>query len=160
MKYCQYCGSQMDDDARFCSKCGLEHGEVKKETVDVEPVVVEQMDPNGTPPMPNAPEPQAYSGINEIPPNNGMVWLILSIVMTLCCCNPLQIVTIVFSAISLSRHKQGEFEEAKRYSKIAMILFFSLLALSIIGWIVSFSLTGAFVPEFFNEFFDQYQYYQ
>lgn len=159
MKYCQYCGSQLEDDARFCSKCGLEHGEAKKEDpVQVDPVIVDPIDLNATPPMPDSqiPQQETYTGFQETPPNNGLVWLILSIVMTLCCCNVLQVVTIVFAAISMSRHNQGDYEEAKRYSKIAMIIFFSLLALSIIASIVMYAVTGSLTPEFFNEIYEQY----
>ena len=163
MKHCQFCGSQMEDDANFCSKCGLEQGVKPVQEVEIEKMPEAAVDPNAAPPLP---ETSYYdsgttgTSTEALQSNNGLVWLILSIILTVCCCpfSFLQIITIVFAAISMSRYNQGDYEEAKRYSKIAMIIFFSVLGLMIIGIVVSFAFTGAMFPWYGSDIFEQFDF--
>ena len=47
MKYCKFCGAQLDDDAAVCSKCGKALGEQPAQTVIIQQVEKEEPKKNG-----------------------------------------------------------------------------------------------------------------
>ena len=47
MKYCKYCGSQLDDDAAVCSKCGKVLGDQQGQTVIIQQVEKTEQKKNG-----------------------------------------------------------------------------------------------------------------
>ena len=47
MKYCKYCGSQLDDDAAVCTKCGKVLGDQQGQTVIIQQVEKQEQRKNG-----------------------------------------------------------------------------------------------------------------
>jgi hypothetical protein len=144
MKKCASCGRESMDSARFCESCGSKFEELKQEET------TSYVTYENAPIYESAPLPEVTTTIytsskttfesteaGSPPPNTGMVWLILSSVMAFlgCICYGLGILqtpSIIFGAISVSKHSKGDYEGAKKASKISMILFFSILGLSIL----------------------------
>jgi|GEM_PF-4786458 len=163
MKRCRHCGTESDENARFCTYCGRNFSEqyTGDQAAPVEPpkAVPEQQSAGSgdAPPLPTG--AQSYGNYAEPqvkPPNNGLVWLILSIVMTVCCCSIFNVATIIISAISVSKYNQGDFEEARRLARIAMIVFFCLLALSIVSSIVGWTYYVNEFPGIFEEIYREW----
>ncbi len=166
MKKCIQCGNESMDSAKFCESCGAKFPEQESQVKSAE--VNSFNISNEAPPLPEVTATASNTGSSQNeyvapPPNNGMVWLIVSSIFGLlgCCCvglGILQVPTIITSAISTSRYKNGDYEDAKRLAKISMILFFSILALSII--IVILIAVTQSVNEFdysnFSDFAEEY----
>ena len=71
------------------------------------------------------PSLSAYPAFNAVgdagmPPCNPVLHLICSVLMTSCCCMPLGVVGIVFSALSMSDLGANRYESAVKNSTIAM----------------------------------------
>jgi len=166
MKKCANCEREAMDAATFCQFCGAKFP-IEEKPLASESLSQENDTQNIAPPLP---EPVGYTesssqnSQNQSPPaNNGLVWLIISSVLAFfgCFCyglGLLQVPTIVTSAISVSKYNRGDYEGSKKMSKTSMILFFSILAFSIliiIGiviWFYSFmdlSDFGSIVDEFY-----------
>jgi hypothetical protein len=126
---CPYCGNSNPDTASICANCG-------------KPL-------SGAPPhsyTPPAPPPQAQT--SYIPPPAGAGYgvpppgqpipnyLVQSILVTICCCLPLGIVAIVFSAQVNSKLAAGDIEGAREASKRAKMICWIALAIGIVLCIV------------------------
>lgn len=162
MKICNHCGREVKSGAKFCQYCGADLLiETKKEYE-----VSDNYEEFEAPSLPDANIPLVVNEKAVIPPpNKGLVWLILSSITTFlgCCCIPFgifQAATIITSAISVSRYNRGDFEGSNNLAKTSKILFFSLLAFSIVILIIIVStgvLGGIFdytdIVNEFNEFY-------
>ena len=131
---CSFCGNEVEKGMKYCPLCGAE---VKEETPE-----------NQTPEMENHDEPNnGYSyGQNNSNPNgsfnyggqsgngynqfsngqpekqiSGTPYIIFSILVTLCCCLPLGIVSIVYASKINSLQNAGDYEGAKAAAKKAKI---------------------------------------
>ncbi len=166
MKKCIQCGRESMDSAKFCESCGARFPD---ETGINESAAMSSVNiSNDAPPLPDYTQNTSntsgndYSYTNQPPANNGLVWLIISSIMTLLCCcigvGLLQVPTIITSAISVSRHKNGDYESAQKMSKISMILFFSLLGLMILITVLMFVTQSAngFDYSYFEDFAEGY----
>ncbi len=160
MKKCVSCGRESMDESKFCQFCGAQYPTEEK-SLETNFQAQTQNIVSEAPPLPYVSDVRSsYDEQNSTPPsNNGLVWLIISSITTLlgCCCLPLgflQIGTIVTSAISVSKYNREDYEGSKSMAKISMILFFSVLALSIILLII-FASTG-YISEFFDTFSETY----
>ena len=78
-------------------------------------------------------------------PVNWVPYLILSIISTLCCCLPVGVVGIVFSAKINSAMLAGNLEEAQNNAKMARIWIIVSFAIGILTWLIYMVLivTGA-----------------
>ena len=72
-------------------------------------------DPSLAPPEPGYQQPVQQSSAP-------LIWLIISIVITLVCCNPLSIVAIIFAALAMSAQGHGDHAKAASHVKVAIIL--------------------------------------
>jgi hypothetical protein len=141
MKNCSHCSREVMSDAKFCQYCGadLPVSEVEEE------IPATNNEGFDAPPLPEAKTPILFNHQTSPPPSNkGLVWLIISSITTFfgCCCLPLgflQAVTIITSAISVSRYNRGDYEDSEKLARTSMIIYFSILALSIILLIVIFA---------------------
>ena len=157
MKKCENCGRESMDGAKFCQFCGVEFP--PEETSLSNGHYSPKEGGSIAPPLP---ETDVYPQVNpqggqyeELPTNKGLVWLIVSSILTFfgCCCLPLgflQIAAIITSAISVSKYNKGDYEGSGQLARVSMIIFFSVLALSIILMIV-FIATG-----YYADIFDTY----
>lgn len=78
-------------------------------------------------------------------PVNWVPYLILSIILTLCCCLPFGVVGIVFSAKINSAMLAGNLEEAQNNAKMARIWIIVSFAIGLLTWLIYMVLivTGA-----------------
>jgi predicted nucleic acid-binding Zn ribbon protein len=174
MKKCNHCNREVMDDAKFCQYCGADIPEDMVEpSLENDNIVAEDQEIEA-PPLPEVKSTATYdsgtSTYNEGASkaqhaNKGLVWLILSSIITLlgCCCMPfgfLQIATIITSAIAVNNYSKGDYEGSDRMARVSMIVFFSILALSVILFVVLLA-TGTLANimdsyDFINEFNDFY----
>lgn len=87
--YCKKCGAELPDDARFCTSCGFD------QTADMVPRQRQQ----------TMQQPSNY------------LWL--GILVTILCCMPFGIVSIVYASKVDSSFAAGKTDEASRYSSKA-----------------------------------------
>ena len=98
--YCTSCGSQNDDGARFCKDCG-------KALSD-------------SPPSAGRFEPESPSGMDPpAPPAHIPNYLVQAILVTIFCCLPFGIVSIVYAAQVNTKLDAGDFAGATQASSNA-----------------------------------------
>lgn len=128
MKTCANCGRGNADGAVFCQGCGA---------------TLEQAKAAGA----AAGAVQAYSNpaagavqAGAAEQNKALVWLILNIAATLlcCCANLFGILGIIFAAVGMSSYKKGNYEDMRKKSKLAMIMFIIAAVGLVIGWVAVF----------------------
>lgn len=170
MKKCNHCDREVMDDAKFCQYCGGDLPEEKVElsiendgAVNVSIENDNQLE-NVAPPLPQVKSTATYdAGVDySNHPNKGLVWLILSSIVTLlgCCCIPLgflQIATIITSAIAVNNYSKGDYEGSDRMARTSRILFYSILGFCILVLVLLIA-TGALTNiissyEFMDEFY-------
>jgi hypothetical protein len=165
MKKCENCGRESGNKAAFCQFCGAKFPP-EDSSLSGEYFSGPQGGQNTAPPLPEQPAPpevhQQDGQSSAKPPNKGLVWLIVSSIVTFfgCCCLPLgflQIGAIVTSAISVSKYNKGDYAGSEQLARVSMIIFFSVLALSVILMIV-FIATGYYADIFdtYSEFYSEY----
>jgi len=97
MKYCTKCGHSNPVEASFCERCGSKlNQEAPKQSV--------------------SPTNNYYNDSGEPMPDT---YLWQSIVVTILCCLPLGIPSIVYASQVESRYRSGDIEGARRSSKNA-----------------------------------------
>ena len=112
MKKCEGCGRETMDSAKFCEFCGRKFPE-SEQTNEKEYPQEESLPKYEPAPLPGSASYQPQSvNTGTPPPNNGMVWLILSSVIAFlgCFCYGLGILltpSIIFGAISVSKYNKG-----------------------------------------------------
>jgi|GEM_PF-1528617 len=85
--------------------------------------------------------PYTANNLNEGPPGPGggnvasvsdyLVWAIIS---TLCCCPPLGVVSIIFSALTMGAKSSGNYAVAMQHSKKAKIFLWIAVGLGLAFW--------------------------
>ena len=109
--YCPNCGEKNIDEAKFCKACG-------------KPM-------QGTPPT----EPESYgsSELESSPPEieNHLVWAIL---VTIFCCLPFGIVSIVYSAQVNSLSASGNIDAARQASENAKMWAWIAFAVGLVSF--------------------------
>lgn len=140
---CPNCGTSNLDTATICINCGrpLTSASGAAST-------------SYTPPPPPttssySPPPPAggYPGAGPIAPppaggSNPVIWLILSILGLLCCCNPIALVPLIFSIMAMSARSAGRYAEAEVNARRAMLWFWITVATTIVWYIVWFGFMG------------------
>lgn len=119
--YCSRCGAQNPDDSSFCRQCG-------------------QSLSNGPPPQQGAPQqygshpdPQYFGGLAEHIPN----YLAQAILVTICCCVPAGIVSIVFAARVNGKVARGDMIGARSDSSKAKTWAWVSFGLGLALWFIS-----------------------
>jgi hypothetical protein len=136
--FCPNCGTQLDDNAKFCSKCGAKTGAEGAQEA----------------PRPTQPQtPQAQYGYkqydqNEIKPSVSIIPfqdffthnIIITILSVFCCVCPgliTSIVGLVFSSKARTAASLGDIVNAQSSSNTAKTMFYISLVLIIISFIIS-----------------------
>jgi hypothetical protein len=157
MKYCNKCGAEGADEAKFCPRCGESFAVASQ--LDQGPVTFSGADMGGT-------NKATYgaSGTMEAPKNNTMLWLIINIAVTvLCCCTGgglLSIIGIVFAVLAMNKYKAGDIAGGKNFEKVAMIMAFVAIGISIILGLIMLvtGFYGGFMEGFADGFNGAYYY--
>ncbi len=131
---CTACGTSNLDTASICVNCGKPLGSAPSQTYTPPPPPSQT---SYTPPRP--PVGASYNAVpvTEPIPN----YLIQSILVTLCCCLPLGIVAIVFSAQVNSKLAVGDIAGARDASAKAKLFCWIALGLGLVACVI-WGLTG------------------
>ena len=139
MKLCPFCGSELNDDAKFCGECGKplpEEAPLKTE-IPAEPAaaVVAAAAPVAAPAEPVAEAPQDMPVITQMPPKKQMLSTFQYVLLTMLYSIP--VIGLVFLFVFGAGHpKNGSL---KRFSAALLILrlvfWIAVLALLIVAMI-------------------------
>ena len=143
---CPNCGTANPDTASLCANCGRPlHAAAppppSSYTPPPPPGDAGTYTPGGggyTPPSSYAPTPAA-------PPPGGsapVIYLVLSILMVLSCCNPVAIVPLVFAIRAMSRRSAGDYAGAQVNASRAALWFWIAVVALIIWNIIFFMFMG------------------
>jgi Interferon-induced transmembrane protein/zinc-ribbon domain len=120
--FCTQCGTRNDDNATTCIQCGNALRPAAFGT---------PMTPSATPPQQQPPPPQQYQQAPiaqaYVPPTIGVQgphvpnYLVQSILVTLCCCLPFGIVSIIFAAQVNTKLAVGNIAGAMESSRQAKL---------------------------------------
>lgn len=117
--YCSKCGARNDDNATTCTQCGNALRPPEFGTPATPP-----------PPYPQAPiaqnyaqqvPPQTYGTQPPVPPGSIPNYLVQAILVTIFCCLPFGIVSIIFAAQVNSKAMVGDIQGAIASSKQAKL---------------------------------------
>ena len=137
---CPNCGTSNLDNATLCINCG-------RPLSATPPSASQSYTP--PPPAPSYTPPPgspSYGGGGPVAPppggTNPVVWLVLSILGLLCCCNPVALVPLIFSIMSMSARSGGRYAEAEINARRAKLWFLIVVVLTILWYIVWFGFMG------------------
>ena len=149
---CPNCGTANPDTASLCANCG------RPLNAAPPPPPSQSYTPPPSPPPSYAPPPPSGGGYAPgpqipAPPPGGagpVIYLILSILMVLCCCNPVAIVPLVFAIMAMSRRSAGDYAGAQVNASRAALWFWVAVVALIIWYIIFFAFMGgmATIEEF------------
>ena len=138
MKLCPFCGSELNDDAKFCGECGKPLPEeaplrtdIPAEPVEAEPAaaVIAPVEPAAAPAEPVAEPVQDMPVITQMPPKKQMLSTFQYVLLTMLYSIP--VIGLVFLFVFGAGHpKNGSL---KRFSA-------AMLILRLLFWIVLFAL--------------------
>ena len=159
MKLCPFCGSELNDDAKFCGECGKPLPEeaplrtdIPAEPVEAEPAaaVIAPVEPAAAPAEPVAEAPQDMPVITQMPPKKQMLSTFQYVVLTMLYSIP--VIGLVFLFIFGAGHpKNGSLKRFSAAMLILRLLFWIvLLSLAIVAMIRNGRLLsdalGQFIP--------------
>ncbi len=127
--FCQNCGTQIEDGVKFCPNCGAAV-EVKEEPA---PVYEEPAAPAEEPQYYQAEMPQQSAAQGAAP--NTTLWIILSVVELLCCCQLGGIVALIFSILGHVAVGKGDLADAEQKLEIAKIAIIAGAVLGVISFV-------------------------
>lgn len=165
---CKSCGAELPDDAVFCGYCGAKIQEETKRDDVYQEVPPEYSEYREAPPAPSAgeiqyaaPAPQNPSASAGRPNGNFTLYLVLAIASTLLCgCTCFSLIpgvlSIIFAAQINSNNRAGNYAEADRAAKRALICIIITVALGILIVILGFSIG---LPATITEGLESYEYY-
>lgn len=128
MPFCKNCGTQLEENVKFCPECGTAQG-----TGESTP----------TPPITEIPVPQKASGVLNV---GQLVWAILNLLF---CCMPLGIVSLIMAVTAKDavspEEEQKKLKTAKTCNLIATIggAVFYLLYIALVFIMAMIGMEGA-----------------
>ena len=133
---CSNCGTSNLDNSSICINCGRPLAAAAPA-----PQVSQSYTPP-PPPQPSYGAPQPSYGApapGAAPPGGSgpVVYLIFSILMVLCCCNPFALVPLVFAIMSMSRRSAGDYAGAA-VNAGRTVLWFWIAVVALIVWNIIF----------------------
>lgn len=138
--YCPVCGNENPDDARFCTACGQPQQAARA------PRDVPADDPGSqVPPFSSEgyTEEQFSAPSSPLPRENIPNYLVQAILVTICCCLPAGIVSIVFAAQVNGKVARGDIQGARQSSNNAKTWAWVSFGLGIASGVISLILSVA-----------------
>lgn len=123
MIYCKKCGASLDENYRFCPKCG--------HTITFE---MDEINPGF--------QTRTQPIHSQTPPENYLVWAILS---TIFCCWPFGIPAIINATKVDSAFNRGDYAGAKEYSRKAKKWTITSAIIAGVFWLVYIILMVVYV---------------
>ena len=156
---CKSCGAELPDDATFCGYCGAKLREDEKHDD-----VYQEVPPEYSEYREAAPVRQDPSYAGGQPNGNFTLYLVLAIVSTvLCGCTCFSLIpgilSIIFAAQINSNNRMGNYEEADKAAKRALICIIVTVAVGILTIIIGMLAGGAGMLETITSDIESYQYY-
>ena len=152
MKLCPFCGSELNDDAKFCGECGKplpeeapQREDMPAEPVEAEPAaaVIAPVEPAAAPAEPVAEAPQDMPVITQMPPKKQMLSTFQYVLLTMLYSIP--VIGLVFLFVFGAGHpKNGSL---KRFSAALLILRLVFWILVLAGLIVAMIKNGRLLSE-------------
>lgn len=161
---CPNCGTSNLDNATLCIHCGrpLTAGSGTYTVPPAPPLDLSESDTGGSYTPPPPPPPPRQTGYTAPPPAGGRYtgppipnYLVQSILVTLCCCLPLGIVAIVFSAQVNSKLAAGDVAGAMDASNKAKMFCWIAFGIGIAVTLISLMFNGAMMFQAFQEGMNQ-----
>lgn len=150
MKYCAYCGTQMDDSVQYCPNCGAKVNEQA-----ASPEFEQQQTVFTAVPVPPVQNTNKHNGFAIA----GLVLGIVSCFAWICCIHFITcILAVIFSAIALSQVKKSG-EKGKGMAIAGMILGIVVFVIFVIGGLLLNLYGDIFLTEYMDEFYDYYDDY-
>lgn len=140
--FCPSCGTENKDDSKFCWKCGVFLTEAAPSSAGVSLEKKERMlkssEPTGFPmPATSAPAASVTPPARPAPRSVGYAlpapdnFLVQAILVTLCCCLPFGIASIVFASQVNSKYAAGDVAGAHESARKARFWFWWALGIGI-----------------------------
>ena len=152
MKLCPFCGSELNDDAKFCGECGKplpeeapQREDMPAEPVEAEPAaaVIAPVEPAAAPAEPVAEAPQDMPVITQMPPKKQMLSTFQYVLLTMLYSIP--VIGLIFLFVFGAGHpKNGSL---KRFSAALLILRLVFWILVLAGLIVAMIKNGRLLSE-------------
>lgn len=141
---CPNCGTSNPETSSLCANCGRPLSAASASTGGYAPPPPPSAQASYTPPPPPS---RPGGSFNPPPPVGEKIpnYLVWSILLTICCCQPVAIIAIVFGAMVNSRLQAGDVAGALQASKNAKICLLIAAGLTLLGWIIAFA-TGLSGP--------------
>ena len=138
--YCKDCGAELPPGAKFCTVCGSDQTTAPQQ---------QTFSPS------SVPSRYPASTGNYGKPGN---YLVLSVLVTLCCCTPFGVVALIYASQVDSCWNRGNVEEAWKNSRLARNWSLWGLGLTIVFWILYIILivVGVLAEEWNIFRFDEY----
>lgn len=128
--FCRNCGRKLEENESICNNCFTEIN--SSNTIDTD----ENKDGYNNSSTLNM---DKSNGVRREIPNNSVMYIIFSAIESVMCCQPLGIISLVFSVLAYDAFKYGDEERGKKHlkvSKILLIIGISLFVLFIIFYVV------------------------
>ena len=132
---CPHCGTSNFDNASICANCGRSLAEAPA------PPRTDSYTPPPPPPRPS------YSPGGPPPGAPIPNYLVQSILVTLCCCLPLGVVAIIFSAQVNSKLAAGDYAGAQEASRKAKMFVWIAFGLGLVAILISLLTNGAMIMQ-------------
>ena len=152
MKLCPFCGSELNDDAKFCGECGKplpeeapQREDMPAEPVEAEPAaaVIAPVEPAAAPTEPVAEPAQDMPVITQMPPKKQMLSTFQYVLLTMLYSIP--VIGLIFLFVFGAGHpKNGSL---KRFSAALLILRLVFWIVVLAGLIVAMIKNGRLLSE-------------